>query len=106
MPTLAEDYAAAGKRDRKKMSQALSSLTHRGVMRCIMSLRTREWHEESIAFRLEEIISVIGNRVAQSPAIAAEGAMVTPKNLTNAIVIGTQVAIELDIERKGGEDVG
>lgn len=105
MPTLVDAYVSAGKRDRKKMSEALTTLTCRGVMRCVMALHSRDWHEEAIAFRLADIITTVGNAVANSPAIAAEGAVVTPRNLTNAIVIGTRAAIELDASVNGGEDV-
>lgn len=97
MPTLAERYNAADKKGRKKMSDALSNLTNRATLRCIMALRSRDWHEEAIGFRLNDIMSMISKKVLASPAIAEEGWIISPKNLTNAVVIGTQTAIELDV---------
>lgn len=103
MQTLGERAASVDKKQRKEMSRALTQLTYRGVMRCVMALHSREWHEESIARMMDEIISTVGNAVVNSPAIAEEGAKVTPQNLTTAVVIGTAVAINLDAQWRGAD---
>lgn len=81
------------------------ALAHRAVVRCVMSLKSREWHEDLIAAKLGRIMSDIGEKVRTSRLIKRDGRVLSPTNWTHASVIGTQTAIELDMEMRGGSDV-
>lgn len=105
MQTLADRCSVASKKERKQINADLMSLVNRGVVRCIVSLLSREWHEDMISVRMADVMSMVFNKVAQSPAIAKEGGKLTAANWTNACLIGIQVAIELDSKMKGEDNV-
>lgn len=101
MPTLGERAVVMSKRERKKLSDNLMALTNRGVVRCIFALRGLEWHEDLIAARMSQIMSMVGNTIANSDLVAGEGGELSPRNWTHAGIIGMQVALTMDVEMKG-----
>ncbi len=104
MPTLGEQAVVMGKRERKRLSDNLMALTNRGVVRCVFALKAREWHEDLIAARLGQIMSSVGNTIANSELVAGEGGELSPRNWTHAGIIGMRVALEMDVAMQGEDN--